>query len=749
MKLLSLFAVLILMLAAAPPARADWYLGNLHCHSARSNDTNGALARTPAQVAQFYFDGGFDFLCISDHDSGTGNAAETITDTSALSHIAMNAYVFLGITGSEVSRHRPHIGAPGMRDLIPPSVADTMGRMQAIYNLGGVPILNHPRWSNNMGNTNEETADAIYLLGNFRLMEIWNTNTIDRTQDPLVGHLDLDTWDLVLNKDMYVIGIGTDDAHFNSDTLDAIPKALTGAVMVRAATLSWENVRDGMLAGDCYAVVRPDHNALWCTLDDQVVSPTGLYVDSPNAVSINFVVYDMAGAKLPVAEVVDGASGDLRPGPGIAASYAFTGNERFVRAVASNAGGANAMSEPSFRLSVPARMLQSAAGALAFDTIPDVESGLTWYRCEDPVAARQRVDRGDEPPYTDFAPIATLPMSATRFADAEVVDGSTRAYRIATELSDNRDDTYSEPLLVGTAQVINSNQFMLDFAATNQLGLFTIHDDVGALASAPSSWSISGGVLHQDSNIFTDPSAGGNYLATYAVLNLPDKRDYVFEFDLNSGDNDTIGCVWRWQGPRQFYQFQWDAQRGLLRVLNYTGEPTPQVVADKSSSGPGYAMATTYRVRVTAIGSQHTLTISGGDLAAPIVLEFTDASHDVGGPGFYTWGNTPSMFDNVAFHVVGDPPTPTPTATPSHTPTPTPTLSPTWTPTLPPTPTPTPAGPADLWRDGREDALDVLFFSVLWKQEVEGWMMLPEEYGSDGLIDENDLVFLLERLLLR
>ncbi len=731
--------------AATAPAGAEWYLGNLHSHSARSNDTAGALARTPAQMAQIYADGGFDFLCISDHDTGTTNGGASITDSSSLSVMAGGSYIFLGITGSEVSNHRPHIGAPGTRDLIPKNVADTMQRMQAVYDRGGTPILNHPRWSNNMGTTNLATADAIYALGNFRLVEVWNTNTISSTQDPLVGHADLDTWDLVLNRDMYLLGIGADDCHYSTDNLDNLPKAMTSAAMVRAATLSWENIRAGLLAGDSYSVVRPHRTAPWCTLDEQVVSPTGIYVDSPNAVALRFIVYDLAGNQLAMPAVSDGAadanpsdglSGDLRAGTGIAARYRFTGVERYARAIATNANGAHAISQPSFRLSVPARHLVAGNACMAFDTIGGAtEAALSWYRSEDPAAAEQVIERNDAPPEGDSKQIATLPMSATQYFDTQIVPGATYAYRIITRLGDGRPDRYSETLLVGQSPSVNSNLFSLDFADAGQMCLLRIQDDPSATSAAPSSWSIAAGVMRQDSNIYAEPAAGGNYLGTYAVLNLPTKTDYVFEFDMTSGDNDTFGCVWRYQSPRDCYSLQWDAQRGLLRVLSYTGSQTPAVVADKSSPNVDFVAYTsnaTYHVQVVAAGSTHAVTITGGGLSKPIVLEFTDGAHAAGAPGFYCWGNTPATFDEVVFQTPqDDTPTPTPTAT--------------LTPTDTLTPTPTSAGPADLWRDGRENAFDLLVFSFAWGgSETE--FQLPEDLVDDGTIDASDLLKVIERL---
>jgi hypothetical protein len=668
-------------------SQGAWYLGNLHSHSVRSSDVSGGTAQTPAQMTQIYYNGGFDFLCVSDHDTGSTDGAVTITDSFSHSVMSGSEYLFLGVTGSEVSRHRPHIGAPGMSEIIPGNISNTMQRMQEIYDRGGTPILNHPRWSNNMGTNNVETAEAIYRLGNFRMMEVWNTNTISRNQNPLSGHGDVDSWDLALNKDMYIIGIGTDDAHFKTASPGI---AMTGAVMVRAATLCWENINVGMLTGDCYTVARPNTSTAWCTFDDQLISSTGIYVDSPNAVVLNFIVYDMLGNKLAMPALIDGAtdsnpsdglSGDVRAGAGIAAFYEFTGNERFVRAVASSDAGSHALSQASFRLSVPARELVTNSCPVFDTTNEQSEFALSWYRSEDPIALQQIVQRSDTPPYSEFIALATLPMSATQYTDIQVINGSTYAYRITTQLSDGRADQISDSLVISIGGVLNSNAFTLDFSNNGDICLFNILDDPGALTSAPSSWNISGGALNQDSNIYNS-DAGDNFLGTYAVLSLQDKNNYFCEFDMTSGDNDSIGCVWRVGGQRNFYQLQWDAQRNILRVVRYTGSITPTVIVDKSSPHAEFVVYTagiTYHVQILAVDDQHTVAISGGNLVSDISFDFTDSLRPDGPPGFYTWGNTPSSFSNLYFQVVDSThPTPTPTMTP------TPTATPTATPTPPP-----------------------------------------------------------------
>ena len=46
--------------------RVQWYKGNIHCHTLNSD---GDL--TPKAVADLYKHGGYDFICITDHNHVT------------------------------------------------------------------------------------------------------------------------------------------------------------------------------------------------------------------------------------------------------------------------------------------------------------------------------------------------------------------------------------------------------------------------------------------------------------------------------------------------------------------------------------------------------------------------------------------------------------------------------------------------------------------------------------------------------
>src|SRR5262249_29817247 len=78
-----------------------WYRGNLHCHTTNSDGDS-----SPAYVAKFYKDAGFDFLCISDHNHLTQPAEGGISDPK-----------FLLIPSSEytgLKAHYAHVNGIGL-----------------------------------------------------------------------------------------------------------------------------------------------------------------------------------------------------------------------------------------------------------------------------------------------------------------------------------------------------------------------------------------------------------------------------------------------------------------------------------------------------------------------------------------------------------------------------------------------------------------------------------------------------------
>ena len=627
--------VLALFIVLAPPLYADWYLGNVHCHSARSHDVGGEHAQPASAVALLYRLQGFDFLCISDHDAVGGEAGAWITESSGFSVVENGKTVFLGITGSEVSVISPHMGAVGISSLLPKGLTMPEARLAAVRAQGGIAILNHPRWGDNLGRDDATTARVIYNLGDVRHMEIWNTDTVLPTVDPFTEQNEQSTWDLLLNMDAYILGVATDDEHFVGDLSDPETKmGMTGGVMVRADSLSRENILCAMRGGDFYSVARPTRGATWCTFDEMVLDTTGLFVSSPNAKSLTFVVGDELGVVRLVR--VDSASSR-----GKAASYTLAGNERFVRAVAGNADGAWALSQPAFRLGTPARLLSARAGR-TFDETGRGSVEVQWAPSNDPFALGQTLQRVLVPvagePAVQYVP---LPRDATRYVDTAVHLGERWRYRIQTSLSGGRPSQVSntvEPTLIRPV----GTWIAFDTPADRERLRFV--DARAATNEAPSDWEVSHGVLMQNSNIYAAEPA---LLGTYAIMKDVDAVDYDFSFDISMGDDDTVGCVWRFRDPEHCYALCWDRERKRFEALRFNGGAVPDTVAAREAGAPGYLTGVKYHVVLTCRGSAHSISVTGGDLASPIMLFFEDSTYKNGPPGVWTWASHYTNFDNL------------------------------------------------------------------------------------------------------
>jgi hypothetical protein len=621
---------------------SQWYLGNLHCHSARSHDVHKKTDTTqsPREMAELYRSEGFDFLCVSDHDRAFNNdpkadAGVRITDSESLSVVENGKTVFLGITGSEISLHNPHVGGVGIKQLLPKSLSYPAARFNAVREQGGVAILNHPRYKNRFANSDREAALTISNMGDIRFMEIWNANTVDvRKVTPRSGHPEIDTWDLLLNRGIYIMGVAADDEHFVAGLANPrIWGGMTGGIMVRAEQLERDDILAGMRRGDMYAVARPSRNATWCVFDKQEINSKGISVSSPNAVELDFVVYDMSGQRLAIP------TRTAKTGEGIEATYTFDGYERYVRIQAVNADGAWAMSMPSFRLPLAARQLRVQVQN-DFDSVGGGKVEVSWISSNDPAALSQSLLRklagsGQEE-------IIKLERRQASYLDGNVKRGELWRYRILTHTADGRADAktpFAEAL-------VQPGGMLVDFSDPLQLSAFSVIDDPSATTHAPSQWFIDNGVLHQHANIY---AKGADLLGSCALLKQKG-NDYRFEFDFATGDDDCVGCVWRYNGHRRYYALQWDCDRKrkkpLLRVVKYDGGVQPTVLRDLAAP---YFKGVSYHIEVLALSDIHKITISSGGLAQPYTMTLKDATHKTGPPGLYCSGSVQVNFDNVRF----------------------------------------------------------------------------------------------------
>ena len=237
-----------------------WFKGNLHCHT-----TNSDGKSDPAYVAKYYKKTGYDFLGISDHNRYT--PVETYAAEANILAIPCCEY-----TGIESC----HVVAVGVTEDIAPNLDDSNApnRSQPDKNLqdkisnnnrskkvlilqdginktlsaGGLPIICHPFWKWTYNHK------EVMQLTNCTHFELCNASP-DCNSIPIPGksHPD-EMWDKLLSADIRIIGIANDDAHlYATEYHTRAPIGGTGYNMVKASSLTKENILQAIKLGHCYA----------------------------------------------------------------------------------------------------------------------------------------------------------------------------------------------------------------------------------------------------------------------------------------------------------------------------------------------------------------------------------------------------------------------------------------------------------------------------------------------------------------
>jgi hypothetical protein len=249
------------------PGEVRRYRGNTHTHTINS-DGDGS----PARVAQWYREHGYQFLVITDH--------EYLTNVDGLNAVEGAPGRFLVLRGQEVTQwsadrahSTAHVNAIGNTRVVYPMgdvrcIGEGCGRMAArdvplaetyrtnianIVAAGGIAQVNHPN-----GNWSVQPAD-LYGIPDSTLLEVWNASTgahnLGGADDS--GHVSISTealWDTLLTRGRVVWGVASDDSHeyFGSKGFDIAPPG-KGWIMVQADTLTPETIMHALHQGRFYA----------------------------------------------------------------------------------------------------------------------------------------------------------------------------------------------------------------------------------------------------------------------------------------------------------------------------------------------------------------------------------------------------------------------------------------------------------------------------------------------------------------
>lgn len=167
---------------------------------------------------------------------------------------------------------------------------------------------------------------------------------------------------------------------------------------------------------------------------------------------------------------------------------------------------------------------------------------------------------------------------------------------------------------------------------------WTIVDE--GTTDGPSSWSMSGGLISQGSNIYsdsgsaTDPQKPGTFIVTGA----PNWSDYTIQVDVRSRDDDAIGIMFRFLDGENYYRFSMDKQRAYRRLIKKVrGE-----VIVLAEDAVRYVQDQWYTLKAEVNGNKIIVSLSDEP-----VFDISDDSLKSGKIGLYSWGNAGSEFENL------------------------------------------------------------------------------------------------------
>jgi hypothetical protein len=305
-----------------PPSSLHWYKGNTHTHTLNSDGDS-----TPDDVVRWYREHGYQFLVLTDHNFQT-----RVDGLNAL-HGAEEK--FLVVKGEEVTStaggkpvHVNGLDANrriGSQSGAPESTAlDVLQRsVDAIRGASGVPHINHPNfgWA--------VTTEDLRRVRNYKLFEIFNGHPeVNNLGGGGVPGLE-EMWDRLLSSGTLVYGIAVDDAHvFKKPGDPTVSAPGRGWVVVRAAQLETRALLDAMERGDFYA-------STGVVLDNLEVTSKSMTIKVKPQPSSKYRIQFIGRDGRVVTEAPDAS-----------ATYAFTGNEGYVRAKVLESNGRNAWIQP-------------------------------------------------------------------------------------------------------------------------------------------------------------------------------------------------------------------------------------------------------------------------------------------------------------------------------------------------------------------------------------------------------------------
>jgi len=300
--------------------QARWFKGNLHTHTLNSDGDS-----TPDDVVRWYRERNYQFLVLTDHNY--------LTSVDGLNALHGADDKFLVVKGEEVTSRfgdKPlHVnGLEVERFVSPPaggrSVVDVLQQMvDGIRAARGVPSINHPNFGWAI------TPDELGQVERTRLFEVFNGHpTVNNLGGGGVPGLE-ETWDRILSSGKLLYGIAVDDAHYFKRPEDPMaPRPGKGWVYVRAPRLDARALVEALERGDFYSSTGVEMQSI-----ESSGSALSLVVKAETASKYRIQFIGRQGRVL--SEVAAPS-----------ASYAFKGDEGYVRAKVLESNGKFAWIQP-------------------------------------------------------------------------------------------------------------------------------------------------------------------------------------------------------------------------------------------------------------------------------------------------------------------------------------------------------------------------------------------------------------------
>jgi hypothetical protein len=304
---------------APTPSSGRWFKGNTHTHTVNSDGDS-----TPDEVVRWYREHGYNFLVLTDHNY--------LTAVDGLNAVHGAAEKFIVVRGEEVtstaSSKAVHVNGIDVDSLVKQSTSPSVAvaaqeNVDGIRRANGVPHINHPNFTWAM------TPDDLLQVQRTRLFEIYNGHPQVNNEGGGGAPGLEEIWDRLLSSGRLMYGVAVDDAHHFKRPGDPLASGPgRGWIHVRAERLEARALVEAMERGDFYASTGVEFSAY-----------------EAGAKGITLTVKATTYSRYRVQFI--GQSGKvLSEQTTPAASYAFKGDEGYVRARILESNGYAAWAQP-------------------------------------------------------------------------------------------------------------------------------------------------------------------------------------------------------------------------------------------------------------------------------------------------------------------------------------------------------------------------------------------------------------------